>query len=219
MKEFAILIPARGGSKRIPNKNIVELAGRPLIEYSIEESLKVTKNVYVSTDCPNIKKVCDKYKDVKIVHRPMKLAEDDSTTNSVIEHFLENHKVGIFALVQATSPLLKSFYLKEGFNKFKKGVYDTVISANKTVEFYWRQDGTPLNFDLSNKKRTQDIEDWFVENGAFYITTKDSFYKRNNLIGDKVAFIEMPKIDSIDIDNYDDLEMAESIIFYRKEKE
>jgi len=218
MKEFTILIPARGDSKRIPNKNVVNLGGKPLIEYSIEESLKITKNVYVSTDCSKIKKVCSRYKDVKIVDRPAKLAKDDSPINSVIKHFLENHKIDIFALVQATSPLIKSSYLLEGFNKFKDSVYDTVISAYKTVQFYWKQDGTPLNFNLSSKKRTQDIEEWFVENGAFYITTRESFFKNNNLVGDKVAFSEMPKIDSVDIDNYEDLEIAELVITRRKSK-
>ena len=89
MKEVSILIPARAGSKRIPNKNVVDICGRPMIEYCIEESLRVTDKVYVSTDCSKIKKVCAGYKEVTVIDRPAHLATDESTTNSVIAHFLE----------------------------------------------------------------------------------------------------------------------------------
>ena len=180
--------------------------------------MKVTRNVYVSTDCQNIKKICDKYEEVKVVDRPPSLAKDDSTTNSVIKHFLENYKIDVFALVQATSPLLKSGYLKKGFDKYESGLYSTILSVYETVQFYWAQDGVPVNFDPFNKKRTHEFDPWFVENGAFYITTRECFLKNNNLIGNKVGFIVMPKIDSVDIDDYEDLEMAESTIFYREKK-
>jgi len=215
---FSILIPARAGSKRIPNKNIVTLAGKPLIEYTIETSLEATKSVYVSTDCPDIKRICSRYKDVVVVDRPSQLAEDDSTTNSVIEHFLENYEVETFALVQATSPLLKAAHIRNALIKLEDESYDTVLSGYKTVQFYWSLAGTPLNFDPLSKKRTQDIDDWLVENGALYATNRRSFYKNNNLIGDKVGIIAMSKIDSVDIDDYEDLEMAESTILYRKRK-
>lgn len=219
--ESAILIPARAGSKRIPNKNIVDLAGRPLIQYSIEESLKATGNVFVSTDCDQVKEICRNYKkNVIIIDRPPELCQDSSTTNSVIEHFLDNYNIETFALVQATSPLVNHLYLKKGFKKFAQcPEIDTIISTYKTVDFYWSSEGKPLNFDPTMKKRTQEIQEWHVENGAFYITNRDIFLKNNNLIGENVDFIVMPKIDSVDIDDYEDLQVAESTILYRQLKE
>lgn len=219
MKEVSILIPARAGSKRIPNKNVVDICGRPMIEYCIEESLRVTDKVYVSTDCSKIKKVCAGYKEVTVIDRPAHLATDESTTNSVIAHFLEGRDIGVFTLVQATSPLIQASHLESGLNKFIKGEYDTVISAYKTVQFYWSPDGRPKNFDPSTKKRTQDMEEWYVENGAFYITTKENFYKNNNLVGKQVGFTEMSKSESIDIDDHEDLELARSILYYKKRKQ
>lgn len=218
--EPSILIPARAGSKRIPNKNIVDLAGRPLIQYSIEESLKTTGNVFVSTDCDQIKEICSNYESVTTIDRPPELCQDNSTTNSVIEHFLENYNIETFALVQATSPLVNHLYLKKGFEKFAQCMdIDTIISTYKTVDFYWSAEGKPLNFDPAAKKRTQEIQEWHVENGAFYITSRDIFLKNNNLIGENVDFIVMPKIDSVDIDDYGDLQAAESTILYRQLKE
>ena len=211
----AILIPARGGSKRIPNKNIVNLLGKPLIHYTILQSLKVTEQVYVSTDCEKIKKVCRKY-DVEIIDRPAQISRDNSTSNSVVEHFLNNFDVELFALVQPTSPLIKSEYLNNGFCKFSTLKFDTIISSYEVVEFYWSKKGIPRNFSLGKKKRTQEIESWFVENGAFYITNRDNFFKYNNLIGPRVGISKMPKIDSVDIDTFEDLEIAESVLTYRK---
>ena len=218
--EPAVLIPARAESKRIPNKNIVDLAGRPLIQYSIEESLKVTGNVFVSTDCNQVKEICRNYENVTIIDRPPELCQDNSTTNSVIKHFLENYNIEIFALVQATSPLIKHLYLKKGFEKFTRHQeIDTIISTYKTVDFYWSSKREPLNFDPATKKRTQEIEEWYVENGAFYITDRNTFLKNNTLVGESVDFIVMPKIDSVDIDDYEDLQAAESTILYRQLRE
>ena len=114
-----IIIPARGGSKRIPNKNIIMLNHRPLISYSIKESLKVADEVYVSTDSDSIADISLQY-GAKVIQRPDRLATDFSNTNSVIEHFLNTvGEVEYFACVQPTSPLITAFYLKKGFDLHK----------------------------------------------------------------------------------------------------
>ena len=188
-----------------------------MIQYSIEESLKVTDNVYVSTDCEQVKNICKNYPHVEIIERPSELCQDNSPTNPVIRHFLDNYDVEIFALVQPTSPLFKNAYLKKGFDKFAQSdTIDTIISTYKTVDFYWSPRGKPLNFDPTIKNRTQEIEEWYVENGAFYITNRETFFKNNNLIGENVDFIVMPKIDSVDIDNYEDLQIARILMRGRK---
>ena len=207
-----IIIPARGGSKRIPNKNLVDLKGRPLISYVIATSLEITDNVYVSTDCQNIAACAEKC-GANVIKRPSELATDTATTNSVIRHFLNTvHDINHFACVQATSPLLQSRFLFDAFGKMKTNDYDSVISANEFVGFFWDEKGKPINFSLGNKRvRTQDAEKWYLENGAFYLTSKQNFMKTNNLINGRVGFITMPKKLSFEIDDYEDLEIVERL--------
>ena len=199
INNLSILIPARGGSKRIKNKNIVEVGGRPLMAYCITEALKITSNVYVSTDNHKIRSVALNY-GAKVIKRPSALATDTSTTNSVITHFLKEIDVDCFACVQPTSPLLKAEYLLQGFKKIKDMDYNSIISVYEDKQFCWSKDGKPMNFELGNRKRTQDIPSWYVENGAFYITTKNDFSVDNKLVNGKVGFVQMPKINSVDID-------------------
>jgi|TARA_R110000851_G_scaffold170735_1_gene317087 CMP-N,N'-diacetyllegionaminic acid synthase len=214
--DFKILIPARGGSKRIKNKNIISLAGRPLISYVIETSLKITKEVYVSTDSIAIEKI-SKNHGAKIVKRPAELATDASTTNSTIRHLLNTiDNVSYFACVQPTSPLLSANYLQRGINKIKTEGYDTVISVAEAVGFYWTAKGDPINFTPKPRPREQDLEPYYVENGAFYITTKDGFLSENNLVNGRVGLVVMPKADSIDIDDQVDLGIADYTIRLKK---
>jgi CMP-N-acetylneuraminic acid synthetase len=212
----AVLIPARGGSKRIPQKNIINLCGYPMIHYSIIESLKVTKNVFISTESKEIKNVCKQYP-VTIIDRPTDLSQDDSTSNSVVQHFLHETDVDSFALVQLTSPLLESKYLSSGFELFEENPYDSVISVYETVQFYWDKKGNRINFGDGDKKRTQEIEPWLVENGAFYITNRECFNNRKKLVSGNVGFLKMPRNISVDVDNFEDLELAKAILKYKLE--
>tara|TARA_R110000744_G_scaffold142854_1_gene254636 strand:+ start:11593 stop:12264 length:672 start_codon:yes stop_codon:yes gene_type:complete len=216
--KMKIIIPARGGSKRIPNKNIIDLDGKPLISYVIETSLQVTNDVYISTDSLEIEKVAKKY-DVGIIKRPPKLATDFSTTNSVIKHFLDTiDNVGYFACVQPTSPLLPPFYLKKGFDKIKESGYNSIISVNKSTNFFWNNEQEPINFERNKKPRTQDIKSWYAENGAFYITSREDFLATNNLVNGKVGFIIMPKIMSFEIDDHEDLNIIQSVLRQKNER-
>lgn len=208
-----IIIPARGGSKRIPNKNIVDLNGKPLIAHTIETCLSVTPEVYVSTDSEEIAS-CAEFFGAKIIIRPKELATDMSSTNSVVNHFLEVVDTGeYFACVQATSPLLESDYLLEGFKKIKDLQYNSIIAVTEVVGFYWTKDGLPVNFSLEEKrKRTQDSDKWYMENGAFYLTSRESFQKSKNLISKNVGFVTIPKQMSFEIDDYQDLEIVKRMM-------
>ena len=182
-----IIIPARGGSKRIPNKNIIDLNGKPLIAYAIEASLQVTSEVYISTDSLDIESVAREY-DIEVIKRPPMLATDFSTTNSVIKHFLDTiDNVNYFACVQPTSPLLTSFYLKKGLDKIKESGYNSIISVSKNTNFFWDDKQQPINFERNRKPRTQDMKNWYAENGAFYVTSKEDFLVRTSLLAEKLA--------------------------------
>ena len=206
-----VVIPARGGSKRIPEKNLADLNGRPLISYAIESSLKVTDEVYVSTDCPKIEKTCIAY-GAKVIRRPAEISTDFCKTNSAIEHFLtEVGDVDVFACVQATTPLMEWRYLKEGFDKVSSGKFDSIISVCESKKFYWTADGKPINFSIQDRLRTQDMEKRYAENGSFYITTKKGFFSNQSLMGGKVGFVVTPDIGSVEIDDPQDLRLVSAI--------
>ena len=171
-----VIIPARGGSKRIPEKNLVDLNGRPLISYAIESSLKVTDEVYVSTNCPKIEKTSITY-GAKVIRRPAEISTDFCKTNSAIEHFLNTvDDVTFFACVQATTPLMEWEYIKKGFDKIQSNEFDSVLSVCESKKFYWTAEGKPVNFSITHRNRTQDMENHYEENGSFYITTKEKFF-------------------------------------------
>jgi|11_taG_2_1085331.scaffolds.fasta_scaffold63037_2 N-acylneuraminate cytidylyltransferase len=201
-----IIIPARGGSKRIPNKNVKLLNGKPLISYAIETCLKVTSDVYVSTDCATISDVSISF-GAKVIDRPTNLATDTSRTEDTIEHFLETvDSVEDFACVQATTPMLDSISLREGFNLL--GVYDSVISVSEKTEYLWDEYHKPMNFNKLGRPRTQDMNKVYSENGAFYITSKESFVQNKCLYDGTVGFVMMNSISSLEIDTIDDWEFV-----------
>ena len=207
-----ILIPARGGSKRIPNKNIVQVNGHPLISYVIKTCLELTDEVYVSTDSEEIEEVARKY-GAKTIKRPVELSTDHCPAGPVVEHFLEVVEgVDTFAFVQPTSPLITSDQIKKGVRRHDRWKYNTVFAVYEESQFRWNKDGTPDNFRASKKPLSQDIFSWYVECGAFYITTKESFLKHKSLIGGRVGFLVLPKINTVDIDTYDDLKFVEAIM-------
>ena len=207
-----ILIPARGGSKRIPQKNIVDLCGKPLISYAIESSLEITEEVYVSTDSPDIEKVAKQY-GARVIRRPLSISTDSCPASYVVNHFLETiPDVGDFIYIQPTSPLVTSADVERGVSQYKSGGYDTVMAVYEERQFRWAKDGNPDNFERHNKPLSQDLNSWYVECGAFYVTTKDNFIKNQSLVGGSVGFLVLPKLRAVDIDNFEDLKLVESII-------
>ena len=207
-----ILIPARGGSKRIPKKNIVDLCGKPLISYAIEASLDLTGEVYVSTDSLEIEEVSKEY-GAKVIKRPSGIAADSSPAAPVVDHFLETvPNVDEFIYIQPTSPLVTSDDIALGVSKYQQDSYDTVMAVYEERQFRWTKDGNPDNFERCNKPLSQDLTSWYVECGAFYVTAKDSFIKNKSLVGGSVGFVVLPKLRAIDIDTFEDLKLVESII-------
>ena len=206
-----ILIPARGGSKRIPKKNLVDINGKPLLYYSIEACRMFTDNIWVSTDDDDIKTFVESM-NINVIDRPERLSTDESKTEDVVEHFLEEIDTDLFCVVQPTSPFLKTSHLAYGLELLEDKKFDSVLSVCKETNYYWDINGKPINFELGNRKRTQEHTPWFRENGAFYMTTKDNFLENKILQNGSVGFVEMNIQDSIDIDDEYDLELVRRII-------
>ena len=214
------LIPARGGSKGIPNKNIKEFAGKPLIIHTIEYALncKLLKNVVVSTDDPKIINIVKK-SGAKVIKRPTELATDTATTESAIDHYVKSskEKPDIIVLLQVTSPLRPRDSLKEALTKFHAGGYDSLLSICPTHRFFWKVAKNEIalaEYNYIRRPRRQDIKSIdmrFMENGSIYIFTCKHFEKTGNRLGGKIGYVEWPDEYSIEIDTLLDFKLAEQI--------
>ncbi len=218
------IIPARRGSKGIPHKNLVDLVGKPLIAYTIEEALKSSLNkVVVSTDCDRICEVATRY-GAEVVKRPQNLSRDKTPTLPVIRHALEllKMKFDLIATLQPTSPLRKAKHIDEAIDLIKKYEdADSLVSVVKVPHnmvpnslMIKKQDIVETLEDANESiLRRQDKPSFYARNGAAIYLTKYEKIK-NYIFGGKIVGYEMNRIESIDIDDSSDLELAEIYLKY-----
>ena len=219
------IIPARGGSKGIPRKNIKELCGKPLIAYIIETALRVEEldRVIVSTEDKEIAEVAKKCGAEVPFMRPEELARDETPTLPVLQHAVkyleekENYKPDIVVLLYATSPLLKHERVSEAIKLLKARGFDSVLSVVEDRGHYWIKRGEDYE-RLYPKvlKNRQFTEPLLKENGAIYLCKRDLLMKENTMVGGKIGFLKMQKEESIDIDEPLDFEIAE---FFMRRRE
>ena len=203
------VIPARGGSKGIPKKNIVDINGKPLIAYAIEASIKSKSDeTWVSTENDEISEIAKKY-GAKVLNRPENLATDDTSSESVLLHFIkEVDDFDILIFLQATCPLVKGSDINKALALMEN--HDSVISVSKFDQMLWM--GSKAMYDINNRQRRQNLEQRYVETGSIFMTTKEGLLRSKNRINGKVGFLEVPKWRAIDIDTFEDLELARKIM-------
>jgi CMP-N,N'-diacetyllegionaminic acid synthase len=207
------LIPARGGSKGIPKKNIIEVCGRPLLSYAIQESIQsVSSETWVSTDDDEISSIATSY-GAHVLERPDDISTDSSTSESSLLHFVEKvNNFDILVFLQATCPFIEANDINKAVRLMSK--YDSVISVSKFDQFLWRED-TPM-YDIHNRKRRQNREQVYVETGSMFVTTKKGLLNNHNRISGKIGFVEVPKWRSVDIDTFDDLKLARKLMYIKQ---
>ena len=214
------IIPARGGSKRIPKKNIKDFFGKPLIVYSIQTALEsnVFAKIVVSTDNNNIAKIAQQY-GADVIKRPDELSDDFTGTQDVIDHAIQylkdNGEVYEYVCtLYATAPLLQAKYLKEGFEKLKNSNVTNTFSATSMPfpiqrTFKLNEDGRCEMFTPEHyMSRSQDLEEAYQDAGQFYWT-------KLNQRSDEIMFgkhsipIILPRHLVQDIDTIEDWRRAE----------
>jgi N-acylneuraminate cytidylyltransferase len=221
--KYAVLIPARGGSKGIPNKNLVEIGGKPLIAWSILAARKnfTKEEIFVSTDSTEIMEIAKQFGAQVPFLRPRHLSTDVASTESVALHFLEwLHESGIeldsLVLMQATSPIRSGVSLSEAVQLFESESADSLVTVCKTHKFIWENLSNPqANYDIYNRPRRQDIpknDEIYFENGSFYITKTKVFKEFKNRLGGKIVMYEMTAEESFEIDDKFDLEINKILI-------
>ena len=227
MKILAI-IPARGGSKGIKNKNLIPLDKKPLIYYSINSALhsKFVSKTVVSSDNEKILQTAKKFGS-EIVRRPKNLGKNSTKLEPVLLHTInylqkkDNFIPDYIILLQNTSPLRNSSHIDNCMNYLLKNKFDSVLSVYPSHHFIWQENkksAKAQNYNPSDRPNRQQFNPQFIENGAIYISTYDSFIKSKCRISGKIGLYKMKKLDSIEIDDIDDLTLTKTIKKMRKSK-
>lgn len=218
-KKILAIITARGGSKRLPNKNILDLNGQPLISYSIQEALKskYIDETMVSTDSKEIAEVAESFGASIPFIRPSKLAQDDTSSIDTIFHTLEYYEKSLkkrfdyFVLLQPTSPLRKSSHIDESIeNMFNKDT-SSIVSVYKTEDGF-NQEYMKQKQIGSFFERNKEQYGYFTLNGAIYVCETEKFLEKKSLFFSDTIPYFMEPIESVDIDTKDDFNKAKQII-------
>ncbi len=229
------LIPARGGSKGIPRKNIMEFCGRPLLAWSILQSIESScvDEVYVTSDDTEILQVAKSY-GALVVRRPPELATDTASAEAALLHALDtierpaSRKIEVVVFLQATSPLREPSDIDGAVEKLLKEGADSLLSMSVPGDLgIFTLQGNELKgltFDPFNRVRRQDRESIYLENGSIWVFRPESLRKCNNRLGGKISMFELPAWKSFEIDRYEDIEVCEyyfrtKVLPYWREKE
>ncbi len=218
MRSIAI-IPARGGSKRIPRKNLVELAGRPLVAWTIEAALEaaLVDMVVVSTEDPTIAEVSRQY-GAQVIMRPDALARDTTSTEPVLLHALDEvekwsgQTPEITVLLQCTSPLRPAHVIDEAILKIVQSGCDSVVGVHPTIDYFFTGsvDGEQLvvEYDPLNRPRTQCITPRYKENGSTYAVRTEFLRRTGCRMGGDMRPVIMSEVEGLDIDDVAELAVA-----------
>jgi len=224
MSNLLFAIPARGGSKRLPRKNIIKILSKPLIAYTIESSLKsnLCDEVYLCTEDNEIAEIAQRY-GAKVFKLTKELTADDvSSTTPIIELYKDLLSKGrsydyIFNL-QPTSPLRNTYDIDKSFEAFMRQSADTLVSVTQTDPhyFHWalikRNNSWKMYFDDLYMKERIYLPTIFRPNGAIKLAKTEILLKNKNFFGDNLGVYEMPEYRSIHIATEFDLLCAKSIL-------
>ena len=187
--KYVAIIPARKGSKRLKNKNLIKLNRKTLFDYTFDAAIKCNKisKIIVSTNIPRlIKKNSNR---IFYIKRPKYLCEDHCTTESAIKHALkifencDKKKINNIILLQPTSPLRNFTEINNAIKVYEKFNYDSLLSVYKEKLSLWEEKGStpyPQNYKINRRIRGQFMKETIVENGAIYIFKREGFSKFNN---------------------------------------
>ena len=222
MKVDAIIL-ARGGSKGILGKNTIDFLGKPLLAWTIEQCLRTRSvdNVWVSSDSKMILDVAETY-GAKTIKRPADISGDEATSESGWLHAIEylednNTKIDIVLAPQVTSPLREPKDIDLAIEVFKNDRLDSLFSSSGVDDlYYWHIDCNgvlnSVNYDYTNRKRRQDIQQQIIENGSFYLFKPEILKKENNRFGGKIGHYAMEFWKMFEIDHADDVRMCSALM-------
>lgn len=220
-------IPVRGGSKSIPLKNIKPISGKPLVYWTVKAACgcKYIDKVFIATDSDKIKETVEGFKEgseaelfkkAEVIGRSAESASDTASTEFAMLEFADKVEFDNIVLVQATSPLLVSLDLDRGFEAFGEENVDSVLSVVRQKRFHWGNDENgfahPTNYDVFHRPRRQEFDGYLVENGAFYISSKEDLLKSKNRVSGNIKAVEMNEDTFFEIDEPSDWVIIEALM-------
>ncbi len=215
------IIPARGGSKGVPRKNLRSLAGQPLIAHSILDAkeAKLIDRVYVSTDDSEIADIAKLY-GAEVIQRPAELATDTASSEVALLHALaEIEQAGCFpelvVFLQCTSPIRTGDDIDGAIAQLMSENADSLLSVSPSHRFLWEQaegSAKSINYDYRQRPRRQDMSPQFVENGSLYIFKPWVLKSLGNRLGGKISLFIMSELAGWDIDSVLDFEIVEFLL-------
>jgi N-acylneuraminate cytidylyltransferase len=223
--EVLVVIPARGGSKGVPKKNIKVLAGKPLIAWTICSVLEETRlmKVVVSTDDEEIAEISKSF-GAEVLIRPSWLSGDDSPTDRTLVHTFEtlegSGKFSHIVLLQPTSPIRRFGVISQAFSQLVGDNSDSLVGATEISPFIWHGEtaNSRPSYDLVNRKMRQNFalsDTSYLENGSIYVTSSSALKKSGSRVSGKVSIFAMSKVESLEIDTLDDFDSVERLLLSR----
>lgn len=216
--KIAALLPMKGNSERVPNKNLKDFCGKPLYHRVLDSliSSKYIEIVIINTDSEAIKKdVARNFPDkVIVLDRPKEIIGDFVSMNKIIEYDINKIEADLYLQTHSTNPLLKTETINRAIEAYleKKDKYDSIFAVTRMQTRLYSSDGKPLNHDPLKLLRTQDLPPIYEENSNLYIFSKKSFEEAaGKRIGLNPLMFEIDKIEALDIDGLHDFIIAESL--------
>ena len=207
------VITARGGSKGVPRKNIVDINGKPLIWFSINASLEsCVDETWVSTEDSEIKSVSIEC-GANVVDRPNHLADDIIMPDAALLHASEHVDFDVLVFIQPCAALIKPEYINQAVHLVTEGGYDSSFAVVRESWMpVWDLDVNPIDWEIDNRPRRQDKKEWFKEAGMLYVTTRENLLKSGLRYSGKIGVVEIPLKDSFQVDNYQDLQLLRRLL-------
>jgi len=218
------LLPMKGHSERIPEKNIKPLGGKPLFFHILEslESAEFVYEVIVNTDSQKIISLLKKiFPKVIIIKRPQHLLGDKVPMTPIIEHDVKFAKTKHFLQIHAVTPLLKASTIDKAIKTYFEGLdkgFDSAMGINKHQTRFYDHNKRPINHDPNTMVPSQDMPSLYEDNSCFYINSIENFLKRKNRVGKNPIFIEVSKLESVDIDEEEDFLIARAVYNFTHKK-
>lgn len=198
-------------NERLPNKNIKKFDdGDPLLTYMLNTLTKIEAidEIYVYCSSDEIKKYLPE--NVKFLKRDPKFDKDTASINELLKSFAQKISSEIYILAHATAPFVSKEKIEEGITKVQSKKFDSAFTVKEIQEFLWR-DNKPINYNLDNIPRTQDLQPIYSETSGIYIYAREVIEKYNRRIGKKPYLIKVSAIEAIDIDNIEDFQIANAV--------
>lgn len=213
------LLPMKAHSSRVKGKNFRDLNGKPLFRWMLDTLMSIPEisKVVINTDAREIlhDKGLQESERVIIRDRKQELCGDEVSMNLVLADDVTAVPADIFLMTHTTNPLLSIETVRSAIKTFlaakESENVDSLFTVNRIQTRFYREDLSPVNHDPDNLIPTQDLEPWYEENSNLYIFTADSFSKTNARIGKKPIMFETPRIESVDIDEEEDWEIAQAL--------